>query len=788
MEKGLTTHDALQKLQQFGKNQVVTKKQYSPVSLFVSQFISTINLILIFGAAFSAVIGDSIDAFFILAVIIINGIIGFVQEYNAERSIEKLKTLITPTARVLRDEKEVQIPTTDIVPGDIVILVEGERIPADGRILSSHQLHVDESILTGESFPLIKAYRDTALSGTLITKGTGSLLVEKTGMDTRFGSIAKTLESVKADRTPLQKKLSTLGTIITLLVICISILIVSFGIFNHKPLTALIFVAVSIGISAIPEGLPAVVTIALAIGTKRMAKKNAIVRKMPVVETLGAIQVVLIDKTGTLTQNTMRVKNFWAVSESIMPLLFKACLLGNTATMIKNTKGEFDIVGDKTDGALLLWVNENHVDKEHLLATTTIVEEYVFDPEVKTITTIVKENKETHIFVRGAPETLLQQSELPKSEKDRITKHIEQFAKEGFRVIGFATKIEEHTQNLSREHVEEHLRFLGFVGIYDPPRKEAKQAVLEAQKAGVQTVMVTGDNELTALTIAKDVGLIDKTEDVVTGDQLDSLTDKDLEDVILRTRIFARTTPEHKLRLVTTFKRLGYIVGVTGDGVNDALALKRADVGVAMGASGTDVAKEASDIVLTDDNFATLIHAIEEGRTIYRNIVTSITYLLAGNLSELSLIFFASFFGFPTPLHPSQILWINIITDGLPALALAADVKDHRVLGENPRDPKEPLLNTQRLTTILVLGLGLGTLFLITFLLLHQKGAENYARTFVFNMIIGVHMIMVFVIRKRSIFHINKYLFLAVIISIIAQIFVNISPLFQTIFDLQHTY
>lgn len=785
MEQGLSTSEVLTKSKSFGKNTITTTQHFSALKLFLSQFPTMLNGILLAGALFSLAISDLIDASFILAVLVINGVIGFIQEYKAEKSLEKLKTLVTPLSRVIRDEKEQEIPTIDLVPGDIVILSEGDRVPADGTLLQSHHVEVDESMLTGESLSVVKTHTDTVFCGTLVTKGNGHLRITTIGMETKLGKIAQTLTTLKADKTPLQVKLDSLGKIISVIAIVLAMLIIPTSLLHGQALLPTILVAVSVAIAAIPEGLPAVVTIALAIGTARMAKKNAIVRKMPVVETLGAVQVILTDKTGTLTKNQMRVKAHWLTKENLLPALFKASLLGNTASIVKKAEdGKTDVLGDQTDGALLLWATEQNFDVQALHKEGKLLEEYTFDPETKTITNVWEVEGKKHVFVRGAPEVLLQKAIGTKEEKEAIEKHIETFAKQGLRVIGFAQKADETHNIHNRDHVEEHLHFIGIVGIYDAPRDEARQAILEAKKAGIHTVMVTGDNELTALTIAKEVGMIENDEDVLTGDELEAMPDEEVSKALSRIRIFARSKPEDKLRLVELYKKAGYVVGVTGDGVNDALALKRADVGIAMGDSGTDVAKEAADIILTDDNFSTLVKAVEEGRTIYKNIQTAIIYLLAGNLSEISFIFFCSLLGLATPFHPTQILWINIITDGLPALALASDIKDENVLNEKPRDPNAPFLSKNRIVLILITGLAISTSLLATYILLLSQQSPLFARVVVFNLILFFHLIIIFVLREKSIFKINRFLMIAIITSICAQILVNILPVFKVIFDL----
>ncbi len=785
MEKGLTAQEVEQKRQQFGKNEISTTTTISPLGLFLSQFPTLINGILAAASLLSFFIHDTIDAVFILAILIVNATLGFIQEYRAEKSLEKLKDLSTPIALVLRDGKEQQIPANELVPKDVVLLSEGNKVPADGTLITATQVEVDESLLTGESIPVAKGHKEQLFSATLLTRGKATLLVEKTGMQTRFGQIAQTLSTLKIDKTPLQTQLDTLGKMLSIAVLVIALLLIPIGFLQGKTLLPIILIAVSIGIAAIPEGLPAIITIALAIGTNRMAKKRAIVRKMPAIETLGAVQVILTDKTGTLTQNSMAVKKHWLIQQPDKFSLLRACVLGNTATLVQQADSkQVDVVGDKTDAALLVWA-QTQAHMKDLVDDGTIVDEYTFDSETKTITTAFLEAGKKYIYVRGAPEAVIAKSTLTESDKQKATEIFESFAKEGYRVIGFAAK-QEHHKTTSRSHIEQGLDFLGLVALYDPPRKEAYQAVREADQAGIKTVMVTGDNELTALAIAKEIGLIQKNEDVLTGNDMQRLSDEELLKLLPKIRIFARTQPEDKLRLVNLYKQQGYIVGVTGDGVNDALALKRSDVGVAMGQSGTDVAKEASDIVLTDDNFSTLVGAVEEGRTIYRNILTSITYLLTGNLSELALIFLATIFGYPTPLLPTQILWVNLITDGFPALALAGDTKDPRILKEEPRSPKAQILSGARIGFISLVGGSLALLLFLLFIyLLNNTSSEDYARTIIFNTLIFSHLLLAFVVRGRSLLRVNKFLLFSLFISIAVQLLISTIPVFQDLFHLQ---
>lgn len=787
MEKGLTSEESRLRLAQYGYNEISAKSSNTWLTLLLSQLVNFLNGVLFTAAIISLVIGDLLDGFFILVVIILNSLFGFIQEYRAEKSLEKLKTYTTQRVRVFRDGKEVEIDALQIVPGDFLVLSEGDRVPADGKIKKPHRLEIDEAILTGESLPVIKENGDEAFSGTLISKGKGYLLVEKTGMQTRFGEIAQTLSDITNEQTPLQKNLASLGKLLTFIILVIAALLIPIGIFrNEQPFTMLL-TAVSIAVAAIPQGLPAVITVALAIGTNRMAKRNAIVRNMPSVETLGAIQYILVDKTGTLTENKMRVKSHWLSDQNRLHDLLFACVLGNTASLVKQSDGHsVEIVGDKTDGALLLWAEGQDKKLPELIATGAIIDEHVFDSRTKTITTVWKKGEHETAYVRGAPEAVLDKSKLTDTERKKLEEHFATFATEGLRVIAFGSRPVKNAKNLQRDELEKNLTFLGFIGIYDPPREEVKEAIHHAHVAGIRTIMVTGDNELTALAIGKEIGLIEKDEDVITGEELDKISDEELSALLLKTRIFARARPHDKLRLTTLLKKNGFVVGVTGDGVNDALALKKADVGVAMGMSGTDVAKEASDIIIADDNFSTLVRAIEEGRTIYRNIVTSIMYLLTGNLSELALVFFGTLLGMPAPLLPTQILWINLVTDVLPAISLASDNKHPDILKDKPRDPKQPILTRQRITFIAIVGFGLALALLAIYQYLLDSMSVDKARTIIFNLLVLSHMMLAFIVRRQSIFRLNKMLLLSVICILSLQMIITILPIFQQIFQLDY--
>lgn len=785
MEKGLTTEEAQQKLVSFGKNQITTKEIQSPLSIYLSQFPTSINAILSFAAIVSFIIHDVIDSIFIFAIIILNSTFSFIQEYKAEKALQKLKSFIKPVSTVIRDGHEIQIPTEELVPQDIVVIREGERIPADGILIVNHSIEVDESMLTGESLPVIKEQNDEVFSATLVVKGKGQICIQKTGMATRFGEIAQTLASVAEDKTPLQKRLDSLGKLLSLLAVLAALLLIPIGMNQKQEIFPLLLLSISIGVAAIPEGLPAIITVALAIGTSRMAKKRTIIRKMQAIETLGSVQIILIDKTGTLTYNKMQVKKYWVKDKKFFPPLLSSCVLGNTASLIKKEeKDAYDIVGSKTDGALLMFA-KGHLPKiDSVKEGGRILDEYVFDSVTKTITTVFEKDKKKYVFVRGAPEAIIEKSKLTKLEKEKVTSIFETYAKEGLRVVGFGTKIEKRDGKRTREELEKDLEFLGFVAMYDPPREDAKQAIVAAKRAGIQPIMVTGDSELTAMAIAKEVGLIEKNEDVVTSEQLKKMSDEDLKKILPKIRVYARTKPEDKLRLVSLFKQMGFVVGVTGDGVNDALALKQADVGVAMGEKGTDVAKEASDIVLLDDSFPTFVKAIEEGRKIYNNIVKAVTYLISGNLSEISLILGAVVLGLPTPLLPTQILWINIVSDGLPALALASDNHGKNLLDHRPRNPSSPILSRKRLIFITMTGIFIAFLLLYIFKVFLVSSSEAHARTVVFNLLVIFQMILALIVRGHFKSKPNMFLIFSIIITLVIQFIITTVPFFQEFFHL----
>ncbi|KKR49735.1 MAG: hypothetical protein A3C27_03505 [Candidatus Levybacteria bacterium RIFCSPHIGHO2_02_FULL_39_36] len=780
--EGLFEKEAFALQEKYGKNSVEFEKKNYVFSLLFSQFKNIISLILLFAIVFSVFIGDFIDAFFIFLVLIVNGLFGFIQEYRAQKTIEKLKELVSPTTHVIRDGQEKEIDAREIVPGDIIVLREGDKIPADGKLITDVLIEVDEAILTGESMPRDVKNGGDLFSGTFLVKGRGYFKVESIGFETRLGKIAAEIEKTKKPRFPLAENLSHLGTRLALVAVFMSFLLVPIGFFQGREIREIILIAVSIAVAMIPEGLPLVVTIALAVGAYRMVKRKTIVRKMSAIETLGATNIILCDKTGTITANKMAVKKFWISNKEKLPLLLRAAVLGNTASLAMEEelpagplRSEasrqavgYRVLGDSTDGAILLFAKSHNKNIEEFRTEGTVIEEKPFDPETKIIEVVWEKSGERHTFVRGAPESILKLD----GTSEQAHRELELYAKEGLRTIAFGHK----------RQGEARFSFLGIVGIYDPPREEARQAIKEAQSAGIKIIMVTGDNPLTAKSIAEDVGLITPGELVLTHDEMEKITDEELAELLPKTRIFARMVPSDKLRLVRLYQKLGFVVAVTGDGVNDALALSEANIGVAMGETGTDVAKEAGDLVITDDNLYTIVKAIEEGRGIFDNIIKVVVFLLATNLTEFFLIFFSVILGLPIPLSPTQILWINLVSDGAPAMALATDVKRHGLLSRKPRNVNEQILNRKRLKNIL--GITLIFSFLLMFVystILQTSGVVP--RLLIFNLLVFGEMIIIFIIRG-GIFPLNRFMIISVLITLLLQFVVSTVPELRALFRL----
>ncbi len=725
-KKGITSDEAQRRIAQYGMNEIQEGEQVSPLKIFLSQFSSLIIWILITAMAISAMLGEITDAVVIGVILIANAVIGFVQEYRAERAIAALKQLAAPRAIVVRDGVEKEIDARYLVPGDVILLVSGDKVPADARLIEAIDIKTQEASLTGESNPINKSAgalcsettlvadcKNALFAGTMVVNGKARAVVCATGMRTEIGKIAHLLQTVTPEPTPLQKKMKELGRWISIITLGICAVVFLAGIVQGKPVLEFFIVAVSLAVAAIPEGLPAVVTISLAMGVRRMVKKNALVRNLPSVETLGSTTVICTDKTGTLTHNEMTVKRIYVDGKDIevggagykpdgtisqktlnMHLLLKMGALNNDA---KLNEQEWKIIGDPTEGALLVSALKAQLDYKLLNLQCKRIEEIPFTSERKMMTTVHEIDGRWYVYVKGAPDMILEkcayvQTENKKIKMDRGEKHTileknKQYASSALRVLGFAYKEikKESKNNQPREELEKDLIFVGLQAMIDPPREEVREAIRKCMTAGIKIIMVTGDHKETAVAIARELGLDGRA---ISGAEIDTIDlDKEVENI----HVYARVDPRHKLKIVEALKKKGHIVAMTGDGVNDAPALKKADIGIAMGITGTDVSKEASDMILTDDNFASIVNAVEEGRGTYDNIRKYFAYLISGNISEVLIIFGSIILGLPLPLTATQLLFINLVTDGMPAVALSADPFEPNAMYRQPRKKNEPI-------------------------------------------------------------------------------------------------
>ena len=736
IKNGLSTSQVKEKQEQFGFNELTAKKKKSLIVKFLEQFKDFMIIVLIIAAIVSGVIGIAqgegiTDTIIILIVVIVNAIIGVAQENKAEKSLEALQKLSSHASKVIRDGKLIVIPSRELVPGDVVVLDTGDYVPADLRIIEAINLKSQESALTGESVPVEKMAEaissdevgigdrtNMLFSSSLITYGRGKGIVVETGMNTEVGKIAQIINSTEEGTTPLQEKLNKLGKTLGIVALAICVVIFAVGMLYGKEPVHMFMTAVSLAVAAIPEGLAAVSTIVLAIGVQRMVKKNAIVKKLPAVETLGSASVICSDKTGTLTQNKMTVEKIFynnylismrdniAIDSELEKLIYISMLCNDTKVGPDN-----ELTGDPTETALIDMGMKLNIDV-HKIFDIDRLAELPFDSERKLMSTVHKVNDKYIVYTKGAIDELLKRcdnyiingkiEEDLENYKSQIGKTNEELAKNALRVLGFAYKeLDKLPTNEEMQTIENHLTFVGMVGMIDPPREEAKQAVEKCKSAGIKTVMITGDHKITATAIAKQLGILEDESEAITGAELEKMSDEELIKNVRHYSVYARVAPEHKVRIVRAWQANGEIVAMTGDGVNDAPALKNADIGCAMGIVGTDVAKEAADVILTDDNFATVVSAVEEGRRIYGNILKAIQFLLSSNVGEIIVLFtaimitplLAKWFGITDisalePLLPIQILWINLVTDSLPALALAVDPAEKDIMNKKPKKEK----------------------------------------------------------------------------------------------------
>lgn len=838
--QGLTDEEMKRRVQEFGYNELKQGEKQSALLIFFSQFKDFLVMVLLVAVLLSAFLGEYIDAITIFAIVILNAFLGFFEERKAEKALDALKKLSAPQVKVLRNGEWIKAPSKELVPGDVIRFSSGDRIGADVRIIEATSLEIEESPLTGESIPVEKSaeplfeenhgigdLKNMAFMGTLVTRGNGIGVVVATGTKTEMGKISNLIEGAETIETPLQRRLTQLGKVLIAVAILLTLLVVIVGIIQGRELYTMFLIGVSLAVAAIPEGLPAIVTVVLSLGVQRMIKQNAIVRKLPAVETLGTATVICSDKTGTMTQNKMTVTHLWVsgttttvdgigyaaegkfyrnglpieiTQEKSLLHMLKYGMLCNHASIKKQDK-QYVLDGAPTEGALLVCAMKAGFEREQLLKEYTIVQEFPFDSTRKMMSMII-ENREGRQFVvaKGAPDVLTnvccsiiwnekEEAFTPKF-KNIVQSAIDDLGSQALRTIAIAYKeIPTGTQNINEKEAEKDLIFLGLEGMIDPPRPEVKQAVEECKAAGIKTVMITGDHLVTAKAIASELGILNESSKCIDGKTLSKMTVEELEKIVEDVSVFARVSPEHKLKIVKAFQRKGHVVAMTGDGVNDAPAIKTADIGIAMGITGTEVAKESSALILLDDHFATIKSAIKEGRNIYENIRKFIRYLLASNVGEILVMLFAILLALPLPLVPIHILWVNLITDGLPAMALGIDQPEDDVMKRKPRNPKEGVFARGLGWKIVSRGLMIGIVTLLAFMYAnHQQPNELiYAQTVAFSTLVLAQLIHVFDCRsEHSIYSRNPFenLFLvgAVASSLILMLLVIYLPPFQTIF------
>jgi Ca2+-transporting ATPase len=810
---GLSEHEAAARLKIYGENKLRRTRRKTPAFIFIAQFASPLVILLLIATVISAVLGRLIDSAAIAAILMLNAALGFWQEWKAELAIEAMLALTVPRATVIRNGEKREILADALVPGDIVLLTTGQKVPADLRLLEAINLRINEAALTGESVPIEKSTRaitdvvlpertNMAHMGTAVSYGRGIGIVVETGMRTEFGKVAE-LVRLPEEPTPLQRRLAEFSKSLGVLVIILAAILFALGFARGLSPAQIFFTAVALAISAVPEGLPAIVTVTLAIGLLALAKRKAIIRRLAAVEALGSMTVICADKTGTMTTNEMTVRQIWAggslisvtgagfepfgefhIGKKTVPIkaalkkLLLAGALCNDAELLPPTpaRPRWAIRGDPTEAALLV-----AAAKAGIKPDAERIDEMPFSSERKMMTTVNRIDQALIASTKGAPEVILPLCDLAKAERQRALDITRKMAKAGLRVLALAHK--PLKRGYRRADLERRLTFLGLVGIADPPRPETKKAIADCARAGIRTVMITGDHAATALAIAADIGLKGK---LLTGQELERMSDEQLDRIIENIGIFARISPEHKVRIVNALKRKGHVVAVTGDGVNDAPALRMADVGIAMGIKGTDVAKEASDMVLTDDNFATIERAVQSGRLAYDNIKKFIRFLLSVNFSEIFVVSTAILAGLPLPLLPLQILWINLVTDGPPALSLAADPPAKDLMRRKPRDPKEHIFRAALPFMLTAGALAFAVTFAI-FLLLLPAGVEK-ARTAALTTTVMFQLFFVFNCRserlpfyKTNLFN-NRKLLLAIAVALVLHMLIIYWPPLQLVF------
>ena len=845
--EGLTDEEAKERLTEFGPNELISQSGEPRILKFLRQFTSLLILVLIGASIIAGLLGEYIDAVAILAIVLLNAIIGFIQEEKAERVLEALKMMSAPNAKVFRSGELRTIPATELIPGDIINLDAGDNVPADCRVIDSQLLRIDEATLTGESQPVDKLTAklgseipladriNMCFSATKVVYGRGRALVVSTGMGTEMGKIASLLEEVEPGPTPLQKRLSEFGRLLVFAAGGVCVLIFLLGVLRGFDTLEMFLTAVSLAVAAIPEGLPAVVTIVLALGVQRMVGRSALVRKLPSVETLGSASVIASDKTGTITQNQMTVRKLYlATGESlevtgsgyeptgeILKGALKAELSGKSAfkramqvSRLCNSAelkgpgdggGEWLVIGDPTEGALLTLAEKSGVVTDGPEGELTFISEIPFDATRKMMTSIYKDESGVyHALTKGAPDMILPRStmlydkdgkedftRMDEEKREKLVEVNELMAGDALRVLALAYRRSTTPFDISDiDSVESDLVFVALTGMIDPPRLEVADAVAKTLAAGITPVMITGDHKATAMAIAGEIGILSESDLAVTGAELDAFTGAEFMKYLPQIKVYARVSPAHKIRIVRAWKERGEIIAMTGDGVNDAPALKEADIGIAMGITGTDVTKEAADMVLTDDNFASIVSAVEEGRGIFDNIRRVVHFLLSCNIGEIALLLVAALMGMPLPLLPVQILWMNLVTDGLPALGLAMEPIDEKVMSEPPRKKGEGIVTGQLIRVMLMQGLfmALCTFAVYAAELYWFEASVDKARTMAFIVIVFSQKFHIFnckniweTVLNRKIFS-NRLLNLSVLFILATQVAIIYVPALREVF------
>ena len=842
---GLSEKEAKRRLELYGKNQLETHTKKSVLSKLLAQFADFLIVILLLAAGVSAFVGEREDAIIILAIVVINAVLGIYQEGKAEKSVEALQKLSALSAKVVREGQLMVIPAAEIVPGDLVVLEAGDIIPADIRLLESSNLKVEEASLTGESVPVEKDAKskivgyvgigdrhNMGFSSTIVTYGRGRGIVTATGHTTEIGNIAVKIQTYDDEETPLQLKLNQLGKVLGTLTIAICIIVFMVGILQGRHILKMVLTSISLAVAAIPEGLPAIVTIVLSIGMNRMAGKNAIVKKLLAVETLGATSVICSDKTGTLTQNEMTVVKAYVddkildvegigyeplgdikykgkiVNLSSFPNLRNLVSIGSLSNdaSLDNSSGMYKIIGDPTEGAIITFAGKLGQTSEQLNMVYPRVAELPFDSLRKMMTTFHSNYIDGKVvsFTKGAPDIVIKKCtkialngrviDFTKELKEKVLSVNTEFARSALRVLATAYKVWDRLpEDPSFEVVENDMIFVGLVGMIDPPRPEVKKSIELCREAGIETIMITGDYKETAYAIAKDLGMVQYEHQAIMGDDLDNLSDEELREVVKETKVYARVSPEHKVRIVTALKENGHITSMTGDGVNDALALKKADIGVAMGITGTDVAKNTAEVILTDDNFATIVNAVEEGRIIFSNIKKFVFFLLSCNIGEILLVFISILVGWEVPLLPIQLLWLNLVTDSFPALALGVENAEPGIMKQPPRNTKDPILSKKMLGGIMFQAVAISFASLLAYywaMKMYGTGRGLiHARSVVFTTIILSELLRAFSSRSQTFtlfkigFFTNIRMVQAVFASFALTVVVLYIPALSEVFD-----